>query len=280
MTTQSLGTRLLAAVLRAGGLRRRLAFHLKQHHFADLQMRIPIGQGLVCPVGAEENLMSFGEIFGEREYEALLREIPPPRRWLDVGAHAGYFSLMLAARLLQEGVDGWEALLVEPDPRLRRTIEAGLAQPGLRNRARFLPAAVGAGGVGELPFALRSGMVSSLDAGAAQVAQTVAVPIASEAEIAARLAPPYDLLKLDVEGAEYDFVRDYGALCRGARALVVEWHADHETAPRIAELRANLARHGLTGGRALRGLHRSGGNGPLAVSGLELFTREADGRAR
>lgn len=270
VSRSSASTRLFSALMRIGSLRRRVAFHIRQHHFDDLQLQIPIGGGLACPIDAQENLLSFGEVFCEREYDSLLSAIPAPRRWLDVGAHAGYFSLFLATHA--QGAGEWEALLVEPDPRLRGTIERGITQAGLKGRARLLPAAIGAGN-GPVAFSLRDGMVSSIDPAAGDAVRRVQVPIASAAEIVAQFPPPYDLVKVDIEGAEYDFVRHYGELCRGARAMVVEWHAESEHADRVTELRGNLRRLGLVRSRILREPRRSSQTGPLAVTGVELFVR-------
>ena len=272
MSEVSLASRFFSRLLKNASLRRRMAFHLRQYHFDDLQLRVPIGAGLLAPIGAEDNLMSFGEIFGDGEYDGLWSEIPTPRRWLDIGAHAGYFSLSVAKRLLSEGVQDWSALLIEPDPRLGRTIERGLAQPLLRRRAKYCQAAVGEG-TGALSFALRGGMVSSADIAAGDAAEMVSVPLIDAAEIEARSPGPYDLVKLDVEGAEYAFVRHYAGICRAARALVVEWHAPAVQSPMVAELRERLAACGLVRVRALRLPHCASEPSAMAASGLELFTR-------
>jgi FkbM family methyltransferase len=259
-------------LLRWGPLRRRLAFAFRHDHLGELGLRLPIGHGIACPVGAEDTLLSLGEIFGEGEYAGLGAALPAPRRWLDLGAHAGYFSLALAAQAARAGVVDWAALLVEPDPRHGPTLRAGLAQPALRGRARLLAAAVGAGG-GRQRLALRHGMVSSLDLAAGARSGEVEVPVIGAAELLAELPPPYDLVKIDIEGAEHAFLPVAGDLCRATRALVLEWHAPTVDDPSVAVLRRTLAGHGLGVARALRAPHVRAEPGPLAVSGLELFTR-------
>ena len=97
-----------------------------------------------------------------------------------------------------------------------------------------------------------------------------------EDKLLAALPPPYDLVKLDIEGAEYDFVRSYGAICRAARAMVVEWHATSASDPRVEELRTMLSQHGLSRAIPIRPQRIASAGGPFVASGLELFLRESN----
>ena len=149
-------------ILRAPGMRRRLAFEIKNRYFQDLKLSLGVEEGLTCPIHAEENMYSFTEIFVEREYAGLLDQIPAPMRWLDIGAHAGYFTLFAAAWNAKLGRrDGWSAVLVEPDPRMLPVIEAGFDLNGFSGRMKVLAGAISAGGREIQPFVLRSGMESS-----------------------------------------------------------------------------------------------------------------------
>jgi len=272
---RGLGTRLLDLLLRIPGLRQRVAFHLRQEHFAELRLRVPLGGGLDAPIHAHENLYSFGEIFCAHEYEPAWRHLPLPQRWLDLGAHAGYFSLQLAARHAAASRDAhWQALLVEPDPRMRAVIEDGIHSNGLASRLRLLGGLL-CPGSGAAAFTLRHGMVSSADAEAIQGGRTITVPIIDEATILAALPPPYDLIKLDIEGGEYDFVRAYPQICRAARACLIEWHAADPGDSRRTELARTLQGHGLSRRIELRAPGRGVGDGPLSWTGLELYLREA-----
>lgn len=271
---RGLGTRVLDVLLKPAGVRRRVAFHLKQEHFIELGFRVPIGGGLNAPIHAHENLYSFGEIFGAHEYGGLWQHIPVPRRWLDLGAHAGYFTLSVAAQHAMAGnARDWRAVLVEPDPRMRPVIEDGINANGLGANIRLLQGLLG-GGEKESSFTLRDGMLSSAHAGDAAGGTAIAVPTITEAAILATLPAPYDLVKIDIEGAEYDFVRAYPQICRGARALVLEWHAPTERDARREELAQTLRAHGLTRCATLRAASHGGAGGALAWSGLELYLRE------
>ena len=263
----------LFAPLAIGGLRRRVVFHVKHRYFPDLGLTVPIGGGLSCPILAEENMYSFREIFGDREYAGLAAHLALPQRWIDLGAHAGYFSLSLAAQHAAAGTgDAWQAALVEPDPRMLPVIQAGLDRNGIAGQVRLLAGLVGSG-AGEKPFALRGGMLSSASAADAPTEREVAVPVVTELMLLAALPPPYDLVKVDIEGGEYDFVRHYGQICRAARALVMEWHVPSVADGRLAELRSALQVLGFARRVVLREARAGAGEGPLAVTGLDLFLR-------
>lgn len=273
------GTRLWSLLLRPTAVRRRILFHLTQYHFREIGLRVPLGAGVSAPVHARENLHSFAEIFCRHEYLGLWSHLPRPRRWLDLGAHAGYFTLDLAARHAAAGTGrDWRAVLVEPDPRLHPVIEDGLASNQLASQATLL-----AGLIAPLPapgtavrFALRGGMVSS-GAVTAEDREVTDVPVVSEAALLAALPPPYDLIKVDIEGGEYDFGRAYPAVLASARACVIEWHAPVHDDPRPAELARALAAAGLGRRVVLRPAGPGADRGPLAITGLDLFLRDAPG---
>lgn len=271
------GTRLWSVLLRFPAVRRRLVFHLTHHHFRELDVRVPLAGGIACPVHERANLHSFAEIFCRHEYVDLWDHVALPRRWIDLGAHAGYFSLDLAARHAAAGSGGdWRAVLVEPDPRLRAVIEDGIHSNSLSAQATLLAGLIGAAAApgGTAPFALREGMVSAR-ALATEAGPVTEVPVLSETALLAALPPPCDLIKVDIEGGEYDFVRAYPGVLRQARACVIEWHAPTADDPRRGELDRALEASGLGRRITLRGPSPGSGDGPLAVTGLDLFLRDS-----
>ncbi len=76
-------------------LRQRIIFDLVQDHYGELDIRVPLGHGLTCPVVSQEAWINLMEIFFEDEYGPVFEQIPLPRRWLDLGCYVGYFSLYL-----------------------------------------------------------------------------------------------------------------------------------------------------------------------------------------
>src|SRR5437868_6868723 len=82
----------LRALLAVKPIRERIAFEIKYRYFESLDLRVPVGEDFCCPVRNLDSLDAFREIFVGNEYGNFLDLIPPPRRWLDIGCHLGYFS--------------------------------------------------------------------------------------------------------------------------------------------------------------------------------------------
>src|SRR5688572_24879872 len=150
----------LRAALRLPAIRKRIAYELRRDYFDDLQVFIPLGHGIKCPIRRDEYVHSFSEIFLANEYGDFLDYIPLPRRWIDLGCHAGYFSAFLAWHSRRNNTDDFTALLVDADPRVKADVEFLARVNKLERRFTFLPGLIQAG-AGEKPFGLRPGMTSS-----------------------------------------------------------------------------------------------------------------------
>ncbi len=231
------GDRILKKALGWVPLRRRVAFALRTHYFSDLGITLPLTHGLSCPVALESEVFSFSEIFVEDLYHDLLKLGPLPSRWLDLGCHAGYFSLWLEWRRRRAEAKGESAaLLVDADAR---------CVPGVGRllELNHLPTwqvahGVIAPGEGSLTFYEREVMSSSAQPGGS--GHAVTVPIFDEKRIRAILPPPYDLIKVDIEGAELDFLEHYEETCRAARIILLEWHGASLGPDATKKLRARL----------------------------------------
>jgi FkbM family methyltransferase len=221
-------------------LRRRLAFQIRHEHFEELGIEVPLSHGCVAPAARAEALCSLSEIFIDGEYDPLLGRFPLPGRWLDLGCHAGYFSLWLEWRRRREGAGTpGQALLIDGDARQRPGVERMILRNSLSGH-RFIHGAIAAGS-GVLRFSEAAYMSSSI---ARDGASGVEVPIVDEERLMAALPPPYDLVKIDIEGGETHFPGHYPRVLAGARRIVLEWHSWHECGDGAAGL---LARFGKAG---------------------------------
>jgi FkbM family methyltransferase len=208
-------------LFRFGALRRKLAFELRCRHFEDLEIAVPIGEGLRCPILHPEYWHSFEEIFFTNEYSPLFEMLPPPERWIDLGCHAGFFSLLMALWRRRRKMDGsFTALLIDGDSRVARSIERMSQINAFGSRFKFLHGAI-ASEPGDVRFDEKEVMASSLTADPRGKSVKVVRP-----EVITGLFPaPYDLVKVDIEGAEKDFLTSYGAVIAGARHVLLEWHS-------------------------------------------------------
>jgi FkbM family methyltransferase len=162
------------------------------------------------------DIWTLNEVFNLRSYDApppvatRLRSLGRPPRVLDLGANVGMFGALVCARH-----PGAEIVAFEPDPRNaaahRRCMELNGSPPGWE-----LVEACAASRDGVRPF-LATGDDSAH-----------VVPEGSGTTVAARDVLPLmdtsDLVKIDIEGSEWELLGDarFGA----APAVVLEYHPD------------------------------------------------------
>jgi hypothetical protein len=91
---------------------------------------LPSADEVITPTLCRYGVWEPGET---RFLRALVR---PGDVFVDVGAHVGYFSLLAASRVGEEGA----VIAVEPEPRNLRLLRANLARNGA-SRARVIPLA-------------------------------------------------------------------------------------------------------------------------------------------
>ncbi len=218
----------LFALLKQPWIRRRVIFELKQKYYADLHIDVPLPPGLICPIRAADHWHSFNEIFLERTYIPAFNSMPPPKRWIDLGCHAGYFSLFVVwLRKKQSLTNGCEALLIDADPRVELAVGELIELNKLNGQVQFQLGAITAG-QGSAEIILGQSMSSAVAKRGSEGVPTMAAPIIGQSEILRLLAPPYDLIKVDIEGAEYDFLAGYEDLLQRTKYLLLEWHSWHD----------------------------------------------------
>jgi FkbM family methyltransferase len=206
-------------------LRQWAARSLEASHFADLGLKVDLGNGLTCPLLARESWSSFTETFVHRALGSLFGAVPVPDTWVDLGCHYGFFSLFVEQARRQAGrpPGSARALLVDADPRavpsVRTLIELNAFGPGVQALHR----AVGDGD--SVTLFERAGMGSSLFAFPRAAGQPVVVPTLRDEEVARFFPDGIDLVKVDVEGAETVFFSRHRALVERTRFVVVEWHS-------------------------------------------------------
>ena len=167
---------------------------------------------------------------------ALVR---PGDTCLDVGANVGYFTLVMAAAVGQQG----RVIAVDAAPANARWLSRNVAANGWQDRVRLVHAACDAQG-GEVLFHVnrRNDMHSRLHlpapgeldywlTGGPRAWQTVRVPALTVREVLDADAGRVSFVKLDVEGSEHRLVPDLLECCTHERLAI----ALEVKAPRIRE---------------------------------------------
>jgi FkbM family methyltransferase len=218
--------------------RHRISFQVGYRCLSDLNLSIPLGHGVCLPWFDQEVGSSFSEIFLEQEYAALFRYMSPPTRWVDLGAYAGFFSAWICwnRNRMRMRDSAPEALLIDADQRSEALIDALRRANNLSSNFSFRYGAI-AQGTGTCRFVPRSYMSSSLASMAAPSEQGSEVPILTAQKILAFFPPPYDLVKVDIEGGEYELLSYYRQLLVQCDFLIMEWHSWHAGGGGLAQLR-------------------------------------------
>lgn len=149
------------------------------------------------------------------EVRNVLDSRPVPLTVLDLGAHVGLFSLTMI-RMLGAGT---RVVAVEPDPTNFAVLETNLSPTGVPGQFTLHRAAAG----------IHPGS-ARFDAGHSDVSHVVPEDGSRENSIevpvidALSLAEACDFIKIDIEGSEWELLRDPRLSSAGAAALIVEWH--------------------------------------------------------
>ena len=271
---RSLPSDIFAFFLKFLFIRRRLTFFLRQYYFNELGFKINIGRGLVCPVFHPSAIYSLEEIFFENEYQSAFQEINLPNKWLDLGCHYGYFSLYLAwlHAVANSNSRPYRAFLIDADSRVGRGIADLINLNNLDANISYMHGAVseGAGSVSFKGNLVMSSSLSALDESSEGV--LIKVPIADQTLIMRHLAPPYDLVKIDVEGAEYDFLLSYKDIISSTSALIIEWHSWHRGGGSQLQIQSMVESYGFQLQKVLQPPKSCSPSGRESV-GVLLFTR-------
>jgi FkbM family methyltransferase len=233
----------LAELLKNGDVRRNIAFRLKNEYYSDLQLTVPLGHNLTCPMPSADSWWSFSEIFVQQEYRTTFDHVPLPDRWLDLGCHAGFFSLyLLWLRKSKHMNINCGALLVDADSRVEAAIDSLVRLNGLEAQLKFRRGLI-CSTTGEQPFEERSHMYSSIPFSGSSNSSVTTI---TAGDISRLLPPPYDMVKLDIEGAEFDFLSSYSSLLEHTKCLLMEWHSWHRGKGGLPQLQGLLKAAGFS----------------------------------
>lgn len=173
----------------------------------------------------------FKHIFVQRVYD--FRPTRPGPRVIDGGAHIGLSALRIK-RLAPDA----RITAFEPNPRILPMLRENLAANGASDVEVVEAALAGADSLA--PFT-----ADGADGGTLARAGGPGAIRVPTVRLSPYLAEPVDFLKLNIEGAELDVVREAGPALRNVRQLAIEYHGFPELGERLGELLNLLADAGL-----------------------------------
>ncbi|MEJ0036287.1 MAG: FkbM family methyltransferase [Gammaproteobacteria bacterium] len=214
---------------------------------------------------------SFQDVFCHPYYWQVfswLRE--PPKLVVDCGANCGHFAILMDTCVrVRFGRSETQYVLVEPNPALRPILERNLRNAGLVDRASIISGLLGPkSGSSTLWIHPKNFLASSMTRFAGATPHVVPfvdlVPHLGGSHI--------DIMKVDIEGGEYPFVRENADVLARTGMLMMEIH--DATVEARATMFGSIQASGLlpmghdvnTDGLWLRAWERPGGQAPVRAA--------------
>lgn len=220
--------------------------------YESLDLRWTLKSGVRFTIRSASDWMMFCDIFLDGEYDkpihrALSANVATNAvHVLDLGANSGFFTFRLADRAQQTIFPGTIRIIaVEGSPANTRRFQNNLQEARLPAgiQVKTVHGLVGErNGVGHI-LESYSWCMSHVDQRGA------AVPYVDLSSLV-RDWPRIDLVKCDIEGSEYDFLRVYADVLHKTCLAVFEFH--NAASERIGECRRFLASYGLVNRELLR----------------------------
>ena len=209
-------------LLKSHYFRKSIITHILADYFREIGHSIQIKNGYWAQISNNDAYDSFSEIFIKNEYVDFLPNATI-RKVVDIGAHYGYFSLWLQS--LNENIT-LESLMIEPCINCHHSIDELIRDKKLIGITQMIDGVIDDPKLGHASFFDRPFMASSSIKNSAEE-DVRRVQIITEDDIINKMQPPYDLIKCDIEGSEWELLLHYPKILSGARYLILEWHSWH-----------------------------------------------------
>jgi FkbM family methyltransferase len=208
-------------LLKISAFRKAILTHLHSSYFHEFHHSIPLGNDYWAHLWESDAYDSISEIFIQQEYSDYIPD-EPLGSVLDLGAHYGYFSLWLQSKRPQEQI---YSTMVEPSRRCQRSLEKLVEPIKLKNRFKYLQSAVSNPKQEKTRFHDRPFMGGSLfESSSAECSYDVKTLLSSDVLDQNKT---FDLVKCDLEGAEWQLLTNYPDLLRNSLFITMEWHSWH-----------------------------------------------------
>ena len=187
-----------------------------------------VGSGNLS-LSTKYDIASLRDVFMSAHYwRAFEHMTAPPKRIVDLGAHCGHFSVLChLASLERFGADHAEYILVEALPALIPKIQRVVEEAGFARQVKVVQGLVGkregSAGFETDPRNLLASKARPTSANGS------AMKLAYR-DLDSIIEPgsAIDILKIDIEGSEYDLIENYRHVLLAANLLLLEIHGTSE----------------------------------------------------
>jgi FkbM family methyltransferase len=212
----------ISFLLRFPKIRAKFIHYIVHNHFDELDISIPLQNNYWAKLFRNDSYDSFSEIFIQNEYKGFIPDIEI-NSVIDLGAHHGFFSVWLQSTFPTRKI---KSLLVEPSARCFPVLSA-LTKRKEYDNFTFFNKCIGNPQDEENLFFDRPHMAASkYKTENNEVATKVSVLMPED--ILNWHQPPYDLLKCDIEGAEWDLLNYYNLILENTKFAIIEWHESNK----------------------------------------------------
>ena len=244
-------------------MRKHFIFLIKQDYFYELEYSVPLNGKYWAHILENDAYDSFSEIFIKQEYKNFLPK-NSISKILDIGSNYGYFSLWLQSEYPE---NKFSSVMIEPSNKCERSLNNLINQPIFEKRFKWINGAIADPKNDKISFFNRPYMASSTFHSESKELHTSVKVIKTEHIIHA-MPPPYDLIKCDIEGSEWELINHYTELLLNCRYFLLEWHSWHNGGGGRKQIEEKLNKFGFVVNKSSSAKKAFGRDGDV---GLILF---------
>ncbi len=203
---------------------------------------LQVGKGNLSVRGKHE-IASCRDVFLSSNYWRLFEHLSDsPKLIVDLGAHCGHFSILCNICILERfGEDKAEYILVEALPSLVRRITRLVDEVGLLAQSTIIQGLVGRkSGRACLHYDSRNLLASRVDVNEPVAGGRLLNYVDLDSVIPEHRQ--IDILKIDIEGSEYELFENYASIFRRAKIVLIEIHGTME---KRAEIECRFEQAGM-----------------------------------
>ncbi len=171
------------------------------------------------------DIASLRDVFMSTHYWRAFEHLSsPPELIVDLGAHCGHFSVLCHLAILERfGSDSAQYILVEALPLLMPKIQRVVEEAGFSQQVKIVQGLVGRK-AGSASF--QTDPRNLLSSKVLPQSSRGKLPVLSYKDLDSIVPPEtaIDILKIDIEGSEYDLVKNYRHILLSAKILLIEVH--------------------------------------------------------